>query len=623
MSPAPRAEDPAAPPRTVPDLVLPATREAPDWPVMLVRREGRFAPLSWGALGRDLQAFAGALTRLGLLAGDRVAILSENQPRWAVADLGTLLVRGVTVPIYPTLPGNQVAALLADAGAKVLVVSRLALWERLRGACAACQALELVVLMEEGALSGPHGATPAGGPRMLGWDQFLDSGRVEPGVATRLEAARAAARGDDLATIIYTSGTTGEPKGVMLTHENLLWTLRAASQVLALSSEDVYLSFLPLSHIFERLAGYYLMLARRAVIAYAESLETVPRDLREVRPTVVCAVPRFYEKVHARIRDAVAAKPAPLRWVLRQALAAGEAATRAALTGGRTGWGLRVGHLIADRLVYAKLRTACGGRVRVFVSGGAPLPEALAWFFQSAGLLILEGYGLTETSGVVSVNAPAGFRFGTVGRPLPGVEVRIAEDGEILTRGPHVMRGYYRRDAWTHEVLKDGWFQTGDIGRLDPDGFLRITDRKKELIVTSGGKKVAPQQVEALLKQDPLVNQILVHGDRRHYLTALIVPHPEVLLAVGRAVGLHGPDWRALLTHPAVLQAVRARLATRQAGLARFEQVKDCRLVDREWTIEAGELTPTLKVRRAVLAERHRTLLDSMYGAGAPADQPG
>ena len=416
----------------------------------------------------------------------------------------------------------------------------------------------------------------------------------------------------DLASILYTSGTTGEPKGVMLTHLNFASNVNATLQVIQFTVRDVTLSFLPLTHVLERMVEF-AYLAAGATIAFAESIEAVPQNILEIRPTVVAGVPRLFEKINARIMETVRASPLVRRLIFGLALKVGRSQARSLLAGRGAPLAVRLLHPVTDRLVFSKVREKLGGRLRFFISGGAPLSAAIAEFFYAAGIRILEGYGLTETSPVIAVNTLAETRLGTVGPVVPGVEVKIAGDGEILVRGPNVMKGYYRNEEATREAIRDGWFSTGDIGLLDGGGFLKITDRKKDLLKTSGGKMVAPQPIENLLKTDRFISQAVLIGDRRNFISALIVPDPALLESYARRKEISYKSVEELTRNPRVLDLFRRRVEAKMAGLPPFQTVKKFRLLPGELTQEAGELTPTLKLKRRVIEQKFAALIESMY----------
>lgn len=561
-----------------------------DRTVFRVKQGGIYREITWSELQTQVEEIALGLLDLGVEPGDRVAILSENRPEWAVADLAILTLGAATVPIYATLTGPEAERILRHSGARVLFVSDPEMMEKVIG-CQESLKLKLILF------DAPYRVS---GPRIWWLGELKGLGRTAAPPARGEMSRRMDQLGPDaVASIIYTSGTTGEPKGVMLTHANFLSNCEAIHQIVPIGDSDSLLSFLPLSHVFERMAGYYFPLSVGATIAYAETLETVADNLLEIRPTVITGVPRFYEKIHERIQTAVRSAPASKRALFRWAVETGRKRAERIFQNRPVPPWLALQHRLADRLVLHKLRERMGGRLRFCVSGGAPLSKSLGEFFYAAGILILEGYGLTETSPVICVNRPDRFRFGTVGVPLPGVEVRIAEDGEILTRGPHVMKGYFENPEATAEAIDpDGWFHTGDIGRLDAEGFLAITDRKKDLIKTSGGKMVAPQSLEAQLKADSLIADCVVIGDRRKYLTALVVPKPE---------------WAA---RPDAAALIWERVQRINQKLASFEQIKKITVLAEPFSQVGGELTPTLKVKRRVIAERYAAQIEAMYSEG-------
>lgn len=554
---------------------------------------------------RDLALGFGAL---GVSPGDRVAIVSESRPEWLLCDLAVLAIGAVTVPIYPTLPAPQMRSILQDAGARLAVVSTLDQVDKLQEIRHLLPSLEAVAVMDAAtglpsSVTTLQEAEARGHARMTGeWGagrEFRErSRRVSPG---------------DLATIIYTSGTTGEPKGVMLTHANLLANLLAGSQVLALSQEDVALSFLPLSHAFERMVSFIYLFTGVTVI-FAESMDTIARDITAVRPTVVTGVPRVYEKMQARILAGGAALSGARGALFRWAIRAGVAQARTRLSGRTPGPLASARAAIADRLVFATIRGRLGGRIRFLVSGSAPLSTGVLEFFHGIGLPIVEGYGLTETAPILTVNPPDAPRAGTVGRPLPDVEIRIAADGEIMARGPNVMAGYYNKPEATADVLKDGWFATGDIGSIDAAGYLTITDRKKDLLVTSGGKNVPPQPIENVLRRSPLVAEAIVLGDRRRYITALIVPEFATLERRLQALGRPPADRADLVVREDVVALYQEVVDALNRDLSPFERIKRIAILPVEFSVGSGELTPTLKVRRKVVEERFRARIDALYG---------
>ena len=570
--------------------------------------QGRIEALSSKEVFERIRDLSLGLGSLGVSSGDRVAMVAESRPEWLLSDLAILAAGGVTVPVYPTLSASGAKYILQDSAAKVVVVSTRLQLDKVQEVRHQLPSLEAVVVMDEAAATGSPSVLPLselatrGHARMTG----------EWGTGRAFRDATRLIKPEQLATIIYTSGTTGEPKGVMLTHGNLVANLIASARVLSVSEDDVALSFLPLSHAFERMVAYVYLLCGVGII-FAESFETIGRDINLVRPTILTGVPRVYEKLHARIMEKglseVGLKRSLFQWAVNVGIANGHAALRGQsprlLTSLQTP--------LADRLVLRKIREGLGGRVRYLISGSAPLPGSLAEFFQGVGLPIVEGYGLTETAPVLTVNPPDAPRIGTVGKALPGVELRIAEDGEILARGPNIMSGYYNKPAATAEVLRAGWFHTGDVGALDNDGYLSITDRKKDLLVTSGGKKIAPQPIESTLRASPLVAEVVLLGDRRKYAAALIVPDFAALERRLKDLGRPAADRAELLTRPDVLGLYQEIIDGLNRELSQFERVKKIALLPREFSIEGGELTPTLKVKRKVVEERFSDVIEGLY----------
>jgi long-chain acyl-CoA synthetase len=571
--------------------------------------EGQWRGWSSDQFRAAVEELSLGLRALGVEKGDRVAILSENRPEWALADLATLTAAAVDVPIYATLTPAQVKYILEDSQSKVAFVSTVAQARKVAEVREKLPHLRHFIRMGDGP-DYPQG--------FMSIDEVRAQGRAALAADAQAVRKRAAeARPDDVATLIYTSGTTGDPKGVMLTHANIVSNVAGARQVFdVFDNEDVALSFLPLCHIFERMAGYYMMLEVGATIAYAESVELVPANMAEVRPTVMCSVPRLYEKMYARVLEKVAGDPPARQKIFRWAISVGRQLFRHKAERTRPSLAQRAKGALADTLVFGKIRARTGGRLKLFVSGGAPLSREINEFFGAVGLQILEGYGLTETSPVITCNRPQQFKPGTVGLPLPGVEVKIAEDGEILTRGPHVMKGYFNKPQATADAIDaEGWFHTGDVGVIDAEGFLTITDRKKDLIVTSGGKNIAPQPIENVLKTSPLVGEVVMIGDRRNFPSALVVPNFETLEKWAREKGLAFSTREDLVARPEVEALYEQTIRDLTPHLAQFERIKKVALLTREFTLEAGELTPTLKVKRRVIEQKYKDVIDRIYDA--------
>jgi long-chain acyl-CoA synthetase len=573
------------------------------------KREGAWRAISSRDLEQGVREVAMGLYALGVRAGDHVGLLSENCVEWTIADLGVLNCGAADVPIYATQGPKQVAYILKDARVEVLFISNQKQYDRVRDALDDCPDLRVIVSFDK--LSTPTG-------RAMSFDDLLTSGRAADEAEPQLyETLRASVDPDTLATLIYTSGTTGDPKGVMLTHWNLVSNALINAQVSRLSASEVALSFLPFSHIFER-TTIYMYLCAGVSIYYAQSVDTLARDFLDARPHFMTSVPRLFEKFYARAMEKAEEggklKAAIARWAVRVGNEWGKAVSR----GKRPGLILALKHSVADWLVFSKWRTAMGGRIRALVSGGAPLESELAFMFYAAGLPIYQGYGLTESSPTISANHPNANRIGSVGRPIPGVMVKIAEDGEILCSGPNVMRGYYNRDEETLEALQTDeegrvWLHTGDIGYLDPDGYLFITDRKKDLIKTSGGKYIAPQPIENAIKRSRYVNQVVVIGDQRKFPAALIVPRWDALQNYAANNGMTFNGESDLINNPKIISLIESEVARLTGDLAQYERVKAVLLLNQEMTVENGELTPTLKVKRRFVTEKYKKLIDQLY----------
>jgi long-chain acyl-CoA synthetase len=600
-------------PRTLCEIFLSAAASGkPD--VQLSKAGGAWRPISASDFGFTVRALSLGVNSLGVQPGDRVAILSENRPEWAMADFAILCAGAWSVPIYPTLPANQIAPLLNDSGARVIFCSTLEQLGKILTIKAQCPGLDHVILVE---------GSPPPEPGYTTFHAVVDRGRPTLEMSPNVFEQRAArVRSEDVATIIYTSGTTGEPKGAMLTHGNFVSNILSACSVVGFPSEGCALSFLPLSHVFERMIDYSYFY-KRLTVAYAESIEKLGANLQEVKPLCFAAVPRIYEKVRARILAAVEAGPAWKRKLFHWAVAVAAERLPYLERGEALPSGLARKAKIADVLVFKKIRARLGGRFLFAVSGAAPLSRSLAEFFIGAGVQIYEGYGLTETSPVICVNGPGRWRLGTVGCPIPGVEVKIAGDGEVLTRGPCVMKGYFNKPQATAEAIdKEGWFHTGDIGRLDEDGYLSITDRKKDLIVLAGGKKAAPQPIESELKKSPFISLPIVIGDRQKFLAALIVPEFDKLKEWAAAGGKR-VRWEHLDADPEVRRLLQREIDAYNADRPHHEQIRAFAVLSSDLTIEDGSMTPTLKVKRRILESRYQDLIDTMYhAASASRERP-
>jgi len=565
------------------------------------KKGGAWNDITHFELSRQVHHAALGLLELGVKAGDKIAILSANRPEWAVADYACLTACCADVPIYPTLPASQVAYILKDSGACAVFVEDDEQCQKVLAHRESLPALQHIIALDDAAADA------------VSLRELIQRGLAAESRYPDYRQKACSVDRDSLATLIYTSGTTGDPKGVMLSHHNITSNVLAGLKVIQIGPNDSCLSLLPLSHSFERMAGHYIMLHAGTTINYAESIEQVPANLLEVRPSIVLSVPRLFEKIYARVLENAMAGSSVKRRIFFWARRTAEKWADTKLAGAPIPVGLAVKKKLADRLVFSKLQARTGGRIRFFVSGGAPLSPEIARFFYAAGIPIIEGYGLTETAPLISVNPLEAPHIGTVGPAVPGVEVRIAPDGEVLCRGPNVMQGYHNRPEATSEVVdSEGWLHTGDIGELDAQGYIRITDRKKDIIVTAGGKNIAPQPIENMVKTNKFILNAVMIGDKRKFPIILVVPDEE---AVGR--------WAAerritivsnrLLSHPDVVAMVEREVMGNLRDLASYEMPKKVIIVEQDFTIEAGELTPTLKVKRRVVEQKYRDQIEDAY----------
>ncbi|MEP7233979.1 MAG: long-chain fatty acid--CoA ligase [Ignavibacteriota bacterium] len=572
-----------------------------DSPYLLFKddREKPFGKITYSEFGNMVADLAGALAAKNIGRGDKIALISESRPEWVTTDFASILLGAITVPMFPTLTAKQVEYVVRHSGAKAIIVSNdLQLGKAIRAA-KECPALELIIVMNNS-----HAAYDSRIP-ILSFDQLL-SGSTPINIETEAKKAKS----DDVVTIIYTSGTTGTPKGVMLTHRNLISNVQGALAALpTIGSDDVFLSFLPLSHGFERIASYFLFYAG-ASVAFAESIDTISDNMLEIRPTIMTGVPRFYERMFGRIMRARDTMPPIKKKLFDWALEIGrECAMR--LEGEQASTSALLKRPVADLLVLKKIRSRTGGRIRFFVSGGAALPAEIGRAFAAFGLVIIEGYGMTESSPVISVTPTQKIKWGSVGLPLENIEALIAGDGEILTRGPHVMKGYYEDDAATAEAIdSEGWLHTGDIGLIDDEGYVRITDRKKNLFISAGGKNIAPAPIESLLVESQYIEQVMLMGDKREFNTALIVPDYERLRERDELKQLSDEE---LMKSEIVRDIISKEIDARQKELASFEKVRRFAILGEPFTLENGIMTPTLKIKRKEVEKRYGELIESLY----------
>ena len=592
--------------RSVPDMLRSNAALFSSRPAIKYRKQGAFVTLTYAAYYERVLMVARGLAKIGVKPGDRIVILSENRVGWVIADMGILCAGGVTVPIYPTNTADQIEYMVNHSGARIVFVSGKYQYTKLLKVREAIPGVELVVSFEQ-FLGDP--ALPVTTFYQL---SEIDS-PITPEEKKKIEGYIDLIRPDEMMTLNYTSGTTGIPKGVMLSHNNILTNIRFLTEQSGVIDEnDVLLSFLPLSHILERTAGYYLTIYNGALLAFADSIEKVPENMLEIRPTIMISVPRLFEKIYHRIFENAHRMSAVKKALFHWGVDVGRKHVAATYIDRQPSTLISLKYALADRLIFSKIRARFGGNMKLFCCGGAPLDKTINEFFWIIGVPIFEGYGLTETSPALCFNNFEHIRFGSVGVALKETEFKIAEDGEILVRGPQIMLGYYNDPVTTAETIQDGWLKTGDIGYIE-DGFVYITDRQKELIITAGGKNIAPQPIENELKMDKYVTSAFVYGDREPYLTALIVPNLERLLEFAKEKRIHYYDPNDLVMHKLVQRLFEKRLADINSRLAPYETIKKFVLLVNDFSIEGGELTPTLKLRRKIIYEKYKYRIEDLY----------
>jgi len=592
---------------TLSQLFLNTIKSYPKDDLMLYKEEGRYVPISTEEFANRVKYFSLGLKDLGNEAGDKLIIFSTNRPEWIMTDIANLCFGGITVPIYPTLVPEQVKYIINDSDAKVVVCSNQELWQKIEAVKAELTKVRHYITFLSEA---PEG--------VLTFAEILERGKkIAQENPELFEKLALEVKPDDLASIIYTSGTTGVPKGVMLTHSNFISNVMTCSSLLPFSDKDTTLSFCPLSHVMEKTVTF-AYLYKGCTIGYAESMDALAlaENFLEVKPHIMVLVPRILEKLYSKVIDNVLSSSPLKRKIFFWASKVGKKYGRKKLHRQPVSRWLRFKKNIAHKLVFSKIIEKTGGRIRFFISGSAPLSKDIGEFFYGIGLVVLEGYGLTETSPVISLSTFENLKFGAVGKPIPGVEVKIAEDGEILTRGPHVMKGYYKMEEETKEVFEEGWFHTGDVGHLDEDSFLVITDRKKDIIVTAGGKNVAPQPIENTLKTNPYISDVIIVGDRRKFISALIVPNFEKLEEYTKSNNIPYENQSDLVKKEEIVNFMLGEVDRNTPNLASYEKIKKIILLDREFEIEKGEITPTFKVKRNVIEKKYNDLIDALYREG-------
>ncbi|MDH5541762.1 MAG: long-chain fatty acid--CoA ligase [Nitrospinota bacterium] len=593
--------------KTIGKMFRSVVEKYPEKPALCRKESGAWKPITYRELHNTVLTFSKSLHLLGLRHGDRLAIMLGNSPEWVIADLATISIGAADVPLYGTISDEQAKHILNDSGAKIILIRGDDQVAKLRNIIGSLPEVQVVITVDEGV--GAFGSV-----RTISFASALKLGKeADASAESKVKEAVEKTSPNDLASIIYTSGTTGMPKGVMLSHGNITSNLEAIYKAVDILNSDVHLSFLPLSHVFERTCGYYCLIGVGATINYAESMETIADNIKEIHPTVVISVPRLFEKMLAKIKDKVANGPAVRQKLFYWALGVGVRMTDPDRKESDSLW-LQLQFKLASKLVFSKLQEAFGGKIRYFISGGAALNKDVANFFRSIGIKVVEGYGLTETSPVIAVNPPDGIRLGTVGKVLSNLEMKMEEDGELCVRGPSISKGYFNNFEATKEAFdSDGWFHTGDIIELSDDGYVTIVDRKKDIIVMSNGKNVAPLTLESKLVGDDYIAQITVVGNNRKFMAALIVPNFDKLKRFANDQGIANDDNSKLILSPKVVALYQQRIDEHMKDFARFEQVKKFTLLAHEFTEKGGELTPSLKVKRKVIDKKYAEIIDKMY----------
>jgi len=595
--------------KTIPELYIFLTEvygKKTNKNLMYRKVDNKYEGISYAEFKDQTDNFAFGLAALGIIKDDKVAIISENRPEWVYSDIAILGLGAVDVPIYPSLTAESIEFILNNSESKGVIISTKFQLNKILKIKHNLRYLKFIVVLNEKDISNEENfiytfiEVQEMGKNLRATDQNYFSQKMK------------AVRENDLCTIIYTSGTTGVPKGVMLTHKNIISNVRSALEAYPIGETDIFLSFLPLCHIFERMAGYYTGFSSGGQIYFAESIETVAQNMLEAHPTILTSVPRLFERMYSKIIKNVESQPVKKQKIFYWAIEVGKEYA-AAKKAGRIPITLSIKHKLADKLVFTKLREKTGGKLRFFISGGAALSRHLGEFFEAAGLIIIEGYGLTESSPVIAANRFDDYKFGTVGKSFPEVEIKIASDGEILARGPNIMQGYFKNKKETDEVIHDGWLHTGDIGVFDANGFLMITDRKKHLFKTSTGKYIAPTPIENLFLSSKYIDQFVLIGDRRMFLSALIVPDFEAIIEYADSHKIQYTEVEDLMKQKEIIDLFDKDMAQLQKKLANYEKIRKFKLLTKPFTIETGEITPSMKVKRKFVEDEYSQLIEEMY----------
>ena len=593
--------------KTISEMFVSTTERCSDKKLFYYKKDNDWVGLNGKDILITVEDISFGLRSLGIEANSNIAIISNNSPKWAMCDYGIICSTMSTVTIYPTLISSQVEFILQNSNSKLIFVENQEQLEKVNSIKSNCKDLNYIVVLDDSCKQESDDT--------MNFVTFLDKGKdFSQDCDISFSDMVNSVKEDDILTIIYTSGTTGVPKGVVLTHKNLLSNVEGTLKVAEFTNNETFLSFLPLSHVLERMGGHYTPFTIGATIYYAENMETIADNMVESSPTIVVCVPRVFEKIHAKFMQGIKSAPKIRQNLFNWALNVGSKYSNLKVSKQKIGFFLSLKHKIADKLIYSKVKARFGGKIKFFVSGGAPLSKHLAEFFAAVDITILEGYGLTETSPVLTVNSPTDLKFGYVGKPLFNVNIKIADDGEILAKGPNIMTKYYRNEEATREVFdNDGWFHTGDIGIIDEDGFLKITDRKKSLIVTSGGKNIAPAPIELKLATSSFIEQVHVIGDKRNFLTALIVPNFDSLTSFLKNNGSDLKDPNALVDHPDVIELFNSEVEIAMSEFSNYEKIKKFTLLTEPFSIEKGEMTPKMSIVKKVVEQNYSELINKMY----------
>lgn len=591
--------------RNIAEMFFNRVRKYADETILRYKKCGRWIDITWNEFAREVRNFANGLLHLGIEKGDRISILSWNRPEWVIADLGILSTGAVPVSIYASNLAKEVGYIVNHSESKIIIVEDEEQLKKVLEIRDELPTLQKIVMIEKEREYEDKTILSLKEIQQYGVEFFQKNPSV-------LDERISSISEEDICMIIYTSGTTGPPKGVLLTNKNLLFICSSISKKIPVNRDDSTLSFLPLAHALERVV-FYLSIYFSGVINFAENINTVGENILEVKPTIVIGVPRFFEKIYNAVITNVETRSPLIKKIFNWSLNTGKAYSKLKIEKKNIPFLLSLKYKIADKLVFRKIKERVGGRIKFFGCGGAPLSKEIIEFFYAVGLPVLEAYGLTETTAPSTISTPEEVKIGYVGKPLNGVEIKIAEDGEILIRGPNVFKGYFKNEEATKEAIVDGWFHTGDIGEIDKDGFLKITDRKKDLIITAGGKNIAPQNIENYLKTNRYISEVMVYGDRKPYLVALITLNEKEITEYALKNGIEYKDFAELVEKDEIKRFVQEIIEEKNKGLARFETIKKFRILPYEFSQQKGEITPTMKMKRKFIAEKYRDILEEMY----------